>query len=92
MAGVVASAIVPHTPRMASEEKAPDFIRPLIAGVREMGEALLKLAEKTAYRLAAEGEIPGFKVGGGWWFRLGEIDEWISDQPRGTKKVSSDVD
>jgi len=44
MAGVVASAIVPHTPRMASEEKAPDFIRPLIAGAREMGEALRALS------------------------------------------------
>lgn len=24
----------------------------------------LKLAEKTAYRLASEGKLPGFKVGG----------------------------
>jgi len=40
MAGVIASAIAPHTPRMANEDAAPDFIRPLIAGAREMGEAL----------------------------------------------------
>jgi len=26
----------------------------------------LKLAEKTAYRLAAEGKLPGFKAGGSW--------------------------
>ncbi|MBF4405022.1 DNA-binding protein, partial [Vibrio anguillarum] len=26
--------------------------------------AYLKLAEKTAYRLASEGKLPGFKVGG----------------------------
>jgi len=30
----------------------------------------LKLAEKTAYRLAAEGKLPGFKVGGSWRFTL----------------------
>lgn len=43
MAGVVASAVVPHTPRMANEDTAPDFTRPMIAGAREMGEALRAL-------------------------------------------------
>ena len=37
----------------------------------------LKITEKTAYRLTAEGEIPGFKVGGAWRFRKQEIDAWI---------------
>jgi excisionase family DNA binding protein len=40
----------------------------------------LKLAEKTAYRLASDGKIPGFKVGGAWRFRKSEIDQWIKDQ------------
>lgn len=40
----------------------------------------LKLTEKTAYRLAADGKIPGFKVGGAWRFRQGEIDAWIRKQ------------
>ncbi len=40
----------------------------------------LKLAEKTAYRLAAQGKIPGFKVGGSWRFRRSEIDAWIEEQ------------
>jgi len=35
----------------------------------------LKLAEKTAYRLAAEGKLPGFKVGGSWRFRKDEIEK-----------------
>lgn len=42
--------------------------------------AYLKLTEKTAYRLAAEGTIPGFKVGGSWRFRRGEIDKWIESE------------
>lgn len=37
----------------------------------------LKLAEKTAYRLAAEGKLPGFKVGGSWRFKQTDIDSWI---------------
>ena len=42
----------------------------------------LKLAEKTAYRLASNGKIPGFKVGGSWRFRKSEIDRWISEQEK----------
>lgn len=40
----------------------------------------LKLKLKTAYHLAAKGEIPGFKVGGSWRFRKSEIDKWINKQ------------
>jgi len=43
----------------------------------------LKLTEKTAYRLVAEGQIPGFKVGGSWRFRRDEIETWTKN-----KKVS----
>lgn len=35
----------------------------------------LKLAEKTAYRLAADGKLPGFKVGGSWRFRKDEVEK-----------------
>jgi excisionase family DNA binding protein len=47
-----------------------------ILTLREVAE-YLKLAEKTAYRLAAEGKLPGFKVGGSWRFRREDIEAWI---------------
>jgi len=47
-----------------------------ILTVKELAE-YLKIAEKTAYRLVAEGKIPGFRVGSSWRFRMREIDEWI---------------
>lgn len=50
-----------------------------IMTIKEVSE-YLKLTEKTAYRLAAEGKIPGFKVGGAWRFKRGEIDAWIEKQ------------
>jgi excisionase family DNA binding protein len=50
-----------------------------ILTVREVA-ALLKINEKTAYKLAAKGEIPGFKVGGSWRFDRGEIESWIKRQ------------
>ncbi|EGR0758336.1 DNA-binding protein [Vibrio parahaemolyticus] len=42
--------------------------------------AYLKLAEKTAYRLASEGKLPGFKVGGSWRFKKEDLDKWIDEQ------------
>ncbi len=50
-----------------------------IMTIREVAD-YLKLTEKTAYRLTAEGKIPGFKVGGSWRFRKSEIDTWIEQQ------------
>ncbi|REL34048.1 methylation-associated defense system helix-turn-helix domain-containing protein MAD1 [Thalassotalea euphylliae] len=47
--------------------------------LKELAE-YLKLTEKTAYRLAAEGKLPGFKVGGSWRFRLKDVDDWINSQ------------
>ncbi|WP_417832563.1 helix-turn-helix domain-containing protein [Terasakiella sp.] len=40
----------------------------------------LKIKEKTAYALVAQGKILGFKVGGAWRFRRNEIDKWITEQ------------
>jgi excisionase family DNA binding protein len=40
----------------------------------------LKLAEKTAYRLAAEGKLPGFKVGGSWRFKKEDVEKWIEEK------------
>lgn len=49
--------------------------------IRELA-VYLKMAEKTLYRLAAEGSVPGFKVGNAWRFRRTEIDKWIKNQER----------
>ena len=50
-----------------------------IMTIREVAD-YLKITEKTAYRLASAGEIPGFKVGGSWRFRRTEINQWIDRQ------------
>jgi excisionase family DNA binding protein len=42
----------------------------------------LKLAEKTAYRLAAEGKLLGLKVGGSWRFKKLDIEDWIESQKK----------
>lgn len=49
-----------------------------ILTLKELAE-YLKLTEKTAYRLAAEGKLPGFKVGGSWRFKVSTIQDWIKE-------------
>lgn len=43
--------------------------------------AYLRLAEKTTYRYAAEGKIPGFKVGGARRFRRDEVEKLTKNEP-----------
>ena len=57
-----------------------------IMTIKDVAE-YLKLKENTAYKLAAEGKIPGFKVGGSWRFKRNEIEKWIdAEQKRRAQK------
>jgi excisionase family DNA binding protein len=47
--------------------------------VREVA-GYLNVDEKTIYRLAKRGNLPGFKVAGTWRFKKRDIDEWIERQ------------
>ena len=47
--------------------------------VREVAN-YLNVDEKTVYRLAQKGELPGFKVAGTWRFKREDIDRWIEEQ------------
>ena len=48
----------------------------------------LRINKKTAYRLAADNKLPGFKVGGTWRFRRVDIEDWIEREasPKKDKK------
>jgi excisionase family DNA binding protein len=51
----------------------------------------LKAGKRTVYRLAQNGQIPAFKLGGTWRFRRSELDRWIdanSNQKKGGKRRS----
>ena len=51
--------------------------------------AYRKAGKRTVYRLAANGEVPVFKVGGTWRFRSSEQDQWLAASnkmgPKGRK-------
>ena len=52
---------------------------PEILKVEQVAE-FLHLHVMTVYRLAKEGKLPGFKVGGQWRFRLNDLENWMIDR------------
>lgn len=48
----------------------------------------LNVVERTIYRLAQKGELPGFKVAGVWRFQRADIQRWIDDRKKNHKPLS----
>jgi excisionase family DNA binding protein len=46
--------------------------------------ATLNVDEKTIYRLAQRGDLPGFKVAGAWRFQRTDLQRWITPRKRFT--------
>ncbi|MEQ9247955.1 MAG: helix-turn-helix domain-containing protein [Nitratireductor sp.] len=48
-----------------------------------------RINRKTAYRLADDNKLPGFKVGGTWCFRRMNTEDWINREtsPNKDKKI-----
>ena len=47
---------------------------------------MLRIHPFTVTRLAREGKLPGFKVGGIWRFRRDEFEEWIAARTNNRSK------
>jgi excisionase family DNA binding protein len=47
--------------------------------------AVLNVDEKTIYRLAQKGDLPGFKVSGSWRFRRSDLEAWIEEKKQGVR-------
>jgi excisionase family DNA binding protein len=52
----------------------------------------LKLSESTIYKLASNGEIPGFKIGDSWRFELDEIQKMIRESKKQGLKLRSPLE
>ena len=70
--GLLASVVASHSPRMGVEQDAPEFIRGLIDGLRELGEAMRAL-EPDAIVLHSAHWVSTF-----WWLSpLHEVHEGV---------------
>jgi excisionase family DNA binding protein len=52
---------------------------------KELGQ-YLKLSESTIYKLASEGDLPGFKIGDSWRFDMEEVLSLINRSKRSRKQ------
>jgi len=52
---------------------------------KELGQ-YLKLSESTIYKLASEGDLPGFKIGDSWRFDMEEVLRLIKRSRRSGKR------
>lgn len=50
----------------------------------------LNVDEKTVYRLAKRGELPGFKVAGAWRFKRSDLKDWIDNQKNAATNNAAD--
>jgi excisionase family DNA binding protein len=56
----------------------PHIVEPAMT-VRDVA-AFLNVDEKTIYRLAQKGDLPGFKVLGSWRFQRPDLEAWIAQR------------
>ena len=60
-------------------EKVPQGFEPLI-GSCDAAKLLGNIHVKTLQRYARHGRIPGYQIGGHWYFRASELDSWLRSQ------------
>ncbi len=47
---------------------------------------ILRIHPFTVTRLAREGKLPAFKVGGVWRFRRDQFENWVAERTNGNQK------
>ena len=50
-----------------------------VMGIKDAAD-YLEVHESTIYRLAGNGAIPAFKLGGQWRFKKDVIDQWLASE------------
>jgi len=53
-----------------------------IVTAKELGQ-YLKLSDSTIYKLASDGDLPGFKIGDSWRFDMEEVMKTIKKAKKG---------
>jgi len=64
------------TPSVIPTNKFMHAFEPLL-GCGEAAKLLGNIHVKTLQRYARRGDIPGYQIGGHWYFRASELDSWL---------------
>jgi excisionase family DNA binding protein len=77
--GDEAAARHPVAESPQSAGKTPHRFEPLI-GSNDAARLLGNIHVKTLQRYARQRRIPGYQIGGHWYFRASELDSWLRSQ------------
>ncbi len=61
--------------QLLSVGSGPEFER--LVGCEEAATLLGNIHVKTLQRYARHGTVPGYRIGGHWYFRITELDAWL---------------
>jgi excisionase family DNA binding protein len=73
-----------------SQESKPAF--EALIGSPEAAKLLGNIHVKTLQRYARTGSLPGYQIGGHWYFRLSELDAWLQSRINSNCQPADRVD
>jgi excisionase family DNA binding protein len=82
-------AVGPRSALKPSEEK-PAF--ETLIGSPEAAKLLGNIHVKTLQRYARTGSLPGYQIGGHWFFRVSELDAWLQCRINSNRQPADRVD
>ena len=68
-----------HVPRRAIFRGPGHAFEPLISSL-DAAKLLGNIHVKTLQRYARRGNLPGYQIGGHWYFRASDLDSWLRTQ------------
>jgi excisionase family DNA binding protein len=86
----IAEASAVTLPR-APLQKSKQSFEPLM-GSPEAAKLLGNIHVKTLQRYARRGGLPGYQIGGHWYFRASELDDWLRSRINSNRQPADRVD
>lgn len=75
---------LPFEPNLQSLE--PNLFANQMLTAQELA-AYLRVNRSTVYRLLKKGELPGFRIGSEWRFRIDEVNLWFKERHPGGQQL-----
>jgi len=75
----------------AATQKSEQSFEPLM-GSPEAAKLLGNIHVKTLQRYARRGSLPGYQIGGHWYFRASELDDWLRSRIHSNRQPADRVD
>jgi len=72
-------------------QKSKQSFEPLM-GSPEAAKLLGNIHVKTLQRYARRGSLPGYQIGGHWYFRASELDDWLRSRINSNRQPADRVD